>query len=91
MVSQEAQFQSGQLLLASQGYLRFRYLPHRNAPSPHCTEMHTTIVGEPEECSCGQRLSSGALRGFIAQRPESEANGVDRRVGRRQLLGIVDT
>jgi hypothetical protein len=28
-----------------------------------------------------QRLKSPALRGFIAQRPESEANGVDRRVG----------
>ena len=27
------------------------------------------------------RLNLPALRGFIAQRPESEANGVDRRVG----------
>ena len=27
-----------------------------------------------------QRLNSGTRRGFIAQRPESEANGVERRV-----------
>jgi hypothetical protein len=27
-------------------------------------------------------LKSPALRGFTAQRPESEANGVERRVGR---------
>ena len=29
-----------------------------------------------------QGLNSPALRGFIAKRPESEANGGDRRVGR---------